>query len=1291
MKTENTVEIQRQVVRLWQRLRLTDRRRLSHQYRTFHSKLQEDRTFAVEKLLPVLLERLNEAEKHSLVRYAKSLRCEFSEDLPITAKIPEIRSSLKEHQVVIVCGATGSGKTTQLPKAALLEGFGRVGRIGCTQPRRLAATALAARLANELKVSSGNEVGYQVRFDDRTNESTVIKFMTDGILLAETRSDPLLLQYDCLILDEVHERSLNIDFLLGYLKRLLEKRKNLHVIISSATLEAGKISGFFSDAPIIEVEGKLFPIEDIWQEREEDEELSTAIDRAIVRAIEYGRDGDILIFLPGEREIRESADLLESRHYPHTEILPLFGRLSAGEQNRIFQHSGKRRIILSTNVAETSLTIPGIRFVVDSGLVRLSRFNPKSGIQELRLEFISKASARQRRGRCGRVGEGVCIHLYAESELENADDYTAPEIQRAGLAGVILQMESLRLPAIEIFPFVDPPSAALIHEGRMTLRDIGAIDENSHLTRIGSELAELPVGPVLGKMLLMSKDKGFLPEMLILAAYLSVQDPRERPFEHRKEAETAQRQFDVEGSDFLSALKLWREMGKALSQSRTACRTFARKNYLSYRRLTEWRNLAGDLAELLDADVTMEELTVLQREVNWDELHQTLMSAMPRRLGMYDSEKKCYIDRNGRQFQIFPGSVLSKAESAPKWLLSFMIVETTRAYARCNAVVNGAWLESAAPHVCTKTYDNINWDEISGFVRAREKVMAGQLPIHPGRNCHYGRINALKAREVFIEEALSTGRLTVPDVPWVVSFQKRYNEIEELEIRYRHPGYLLNRTGVKQYFLNVLPLEICSVDAVRRDYKRNRRSYLPDENEMVYSPDDLSEKNLFPECIVQSGQTFPLRYHFAPGESHDGISVIVQESDYSLLSSSFLSWLVPGFLPWKIECLLRSLPKNIRKELIPLSGCVQTFMEELKAGHIFTDQPFFDALKEFLLADYGVVVSSDDFSSCNLDEFLKMKLFVVDESGKHLKTLYEVPSGLNAGSVISRTHPVSRNYHAENCRKWPENFPLPEEVPVSPDGTKVAFPALRDEKKSVGISLYLNRSEAVVSHSEGLRRFVKIQYPQMQKSLSSMLKLPYDMELSLFPEDPQWRESMLNYALDHAWPQSPWKIRSADDYDNSIEYLRDHAASALQETLLLLKSVYSEYKRAKEKLNRIKPDTSSYIDAESQINFLLRPGFLYAEEAVRNYCRYFKSLTIRLERATLDLQKDELKMDPISKYIEQFQMAAYNLDEPLEYHPFFYRYFLLLEEGRIGAFTPEIKTTCKATPAILEELWKSKL
>ncbi len=1282
----NTHEEYKTLSQLWRRIRLTERGKLSSLYRSVSAALKQGRAPEPEAL-EKLRQRLAAAEKRSLVPAAEKLECTFPPDLPISEKIPEIRSALRQHQVVIVCGSTGSGKTTQLPKAALLEGFGRTGRIGCTQPRRLAATALAARFAAETKGTAA--VGYKVRFDDRTGDDTVVKFMTDGILLAETRSDPLLLQYDCIMLDEVHERSLNIDFLLGYLKLLLKKRRDLRIIISSATLESGRLSEFFDGAPVIEVEGRLFPIEDIYQEMEEDEELPEAIARSAELLATFDPAGDILVFLPGEREIRAAAEMLTGRNYPGTEILPLFGRLSTAEQNRIFHKgTGGRRIILATNVAETSLTIPGIRFVIDSGLVRLSRFNPSGGIQELHVEFLSKASARQRRGRCGRLRDGVCIHLYSEQHLADADDYTAPEIQRSSLAGVILQMESLHLPAIESFPFVDPPSAALIREGRITLEDLGASDQEHRLTPLGRELAALPVGPRIGKMLLEAKRRHILPEMLVIAAFLSIPDPKERPFDKAKEADAAQRQFDAEGSDFLSALILWREMEKALKQSRSALRRFAQKNYLNYRRLKEWGNLVEDLAELLETDADIPD-----RVVDADAIHQVLMSALPRQLGMFDPEKKCYLDRNGRRFQVFPGSVLARAKSPAKWLLSFAVVETAKAYARCNAAVEPGWLEKAAPRLCSRHYDNVRWDAGTGFVSATEKVMAGQLLIHPGRRCHYGKINPVKARDVFIREALASGRLHLPRVPWVKTYEQQYHTLQELSVRIRRPGSVVNEEGLFHWFDTVLPPEICSADAVGKC----RKSFLPDRAQMVFDPADLDRVNDFPDTLSQSGEPFRLRYTFDPGEREDGITLLVPEQELPLLSPHLTGWLVPGYLPFILEPMLKSLPKTIRKELIPLGDCAAGFMQSLRNGEIFTDQPFTGALCDYLKDRYGVVLTAKDFELFEPMEFQKMKIAILDEQGKRLRTVYEVPAQKN-GTKLAKNHQVSKTLNRTACTGFPSGLILPESVAVSPDGKKLAYPALCDEGTSVGSALYLDPQEARLAHLAGLRRLVRLALPQMVKFLTGQIKIPHDMQLTFFLNDRNWKDAVLDYALDQAWGcDDPVKaVRNEDAFALSLEKLRDLAAERLTETLELLEQIYAEYRKAKRHLDRLDNMNSesaegTVLDASAQLDYLFRKGFLRLPDAVREYKRYLKSLTIRLERAVSDPARDIRKGLELDKLIYQFHLTVSTEERPLEQLSALSDYFLLLQEARISTWTPEVKTIRKASPAILADAWKNVL
>ena len=797
----------KQVEELWQTLRLTDQKRLYPAKKRFMHSLQQEE--ALSDGMKEFLDRLNAAGERSLVKVADTLRCEFPEELPITGKIPQICQALQQNQVIVVCGSTGSGKTTQLPKAALAQGFGRSGRIGCTQPRRIAASALAQRLSFEMNTAMGKGVGYKVRFDDRTGNETVVKFMTDGILLAETRDDPDLLQYDCIILDEVHERSLNIDFLLGYMKLLLKRRKDLRLIISSATLESGHIAEFFHQAPVIEVEGRLYPIEDCYMPPDDDEDLTENVARAVEFLQETDKDdGDILVFLPGEREIRDTLDLLTGRHYRNTEILPLFGRLSAADQARIFQRSSSRRIILATNVAETSLTIPGIRYVIDSGMVRLSRFNPKSRIQELRVEMVSQASAKQRRGRCGRLKDGICVHLYSSDDLEKASEYTDPEILRSSLAGVILQMAALKLPPIQEFPFADPPGMSHIREGLRTLEDLHAIDEEQHLTRTGWDLASFPMDPHLGRILLAAREHKVLAELIIITSFLSIQDPRERPFERASEADTAQKRFLHGESDFIGILNLWYAAWQELQQSNSALRRFCQKHFLNFKRMREWRNLIDDLWEMFPDQKTENADAPDPAQVPYDAVHMALMSGLPRQLACLNPEDKQYQDMNGRSFLLFPGSALAKQKNQPKWIMSFALVETSKVFARCNAIIQPEWLEMVAPHICSRAYDGIHWDENSGFVYARERVYAGKLLIHPGRRKHYGKINPEKAREVFIREALMTGALQVPGNDWVKQFSKQFNGLKILENRMRCMDPLVDEERLYQHFDSCLPAGI---------------------------------------------------------------------------------------------------------------------------------------------------------------------------------------------------------------------------------------------------------------------------------------------------------------------------------------------------------------------------------------------------------------------------------------------------------------------------------------------------
>ena len=760
-----------------------------------HNKLPIDR----------MMEKLQMAFEYAVDRKSKrnlsSLTLSYPENLPISENVDEIKSLISEHQIVIVCGTTGSGKTTQLPKILLESGYGVKGRIGCTQPRRLAASGMGRRVAKEMYCSYGRQVGCKVRFADDTSDETVVKFMTDGILLAETVHDKLLFQYDAIIIDEAHERSLNIDFILGYLKNLLFKRPDLKIIISSATLDAEGFSEFFDNAPVIQIEGRTYPVEDcFFPPLDDEEDLSAHILRAMKWISDLDDKGDTLVFLPGEREIRDAADLLSGQSWSNTEVLPLFGRLSMTEQQRVFKVGGRRRIILATNVAETSITIPGIHYVIDSGLVRLSRYNPRTHIQALQIEQVSQASAKQRRGRCGRVTDGVCVYLYERDALDDAPEYTDPEICRTSLAGVILQMEMLGLPSIDSFPFIDPPQNALVREGYNTLFEIGALDKKNNLTEEGKDISAFPIDPHLAKMICQANRENIIAEMLVIVSYLSIRDPRERPALKQIAADEAHKQWFDERSDYVSIIKLWNfiQKEKASGASNSNIRKLCKQNFINFMRLREWFNLYQDLFETViglkwEYEGRKKDIRIFDDLIvrpvnkadglgeNYESLHRCILSGFPRNIGIKgeDAEKarivgstkndkkhrgkqeyiepNVYIGVKNCKFNIFPGSNLFK--DSPKWVMTFALVETTKLYARMNAEINPEWLEEIVPDLCKFLYKDIHWDRQRGFVSATETVSFVGLLINAGRRIHYGRVNSEKAKEIFIRDAMVPGNI----------------------------------------------------------------------------------------------------------------------------------------------------------------------------------------------------------------------------------------------------------------------------------------------------------------------------------------------------------------------------------------------------------------------------------------------------------------------------------------------------------------------------------------------------
>ena len=1271
-----------------QKLRLIDRKRLDRDFFKLLDIIKSGRQEHNKEFIRDFLAKLEEAEKRSLQRYAKRLKIDYPPKLPITGMVNELKKAISDNQVVIVCGATGSGKTTQLPKIVLECNCGITGRIGCTQPRRLAATALAARFAEETSTTLGKETGYQIRFDDRTSESTVVKFMTDGILLAETRNDPLLLQYDALILDEVHERSLNIDFLLGYIKTLLEKRSDIKIIISSATLESNRISEFFNNAPIVEIPGGLFPVEDVFMPLDEDEEIGEGIYRAATFLGDLDPRGDILVFLPGEREIREISEYLAGKRFAATDILPLFGRLSASEQDRVFKRSSRRRIVLATNVAETSVTIPGIKFVIDSGLVRLSRFNPRTRIQELLVERVSQASARQRRGRCGRLSDGVCVKLYSEEDLLSAPEYTAPEIQRTALSGVILQMAALRLPPIEVFPLLDPPSPALIREGVRTLNDLHAVTSESpetrQLTREGARLAALPVDPHIGSMLLASKKYNTLPEMLVVAAYLSISDPRERPFDKPKEADSAHKKFNSEESDFLGILKLY-YAAFAQGFSNTQLRNFCKQNYLNFRRMREWKSLASELAESLNGSLPEDAAQTVQNSIA---LHKAILTGIPRQIAWYDKNERVYRDMAGRAFSVFPGSGMAKIKTPHPQIMYFTVMETRMRYARICSVIDAAYLLETAPHLCKATYSDVHYDDRSGFVYAKEKISCGTLIVVPGRNVHYSKISLAEAREVFLRDAVSAAKVPRNCAPWV---KRLYDDIEllrNMELKTRRPESIVNENALFELLDKTLPENISSVNDIKEDFRKSRKVYTFAPEDFVYSNEVFDELDDYPDTLVCGNIKAKLEYSFDPGEKHDGITMFVNEDELTLFEPHLPDYLVPGWLKRKVDIALRSLPKSLRREISPVSEAVEDFCNQFRNGNIITSRSLEDSLIEYLAENYGLELASSTFDNVEYPEFLIMKVAVVGRDGRVKAVHKGFPEKSRIGNrlsgAVSAKCGIRKN--TDNSAGWPADGVLEYEVDIPNTANRKGYPALSIENGKIVPAVFLDLCDAASHHKNAVVKLIRTQLKDECAYWMKKCRFSNNARLTLFLNAPDPASDLLDAAIIMSLETDTSDIRSAGAFELALESAKPEIGANMTKLVNTLEAQCGDVDAIKNAAKKLPGSSFCKQDVLDELKFFYRPGFLKTPEAFAEYPRYMKSLILRIERAAGGgALKDEQKAANIIPWIERFFLAAETCD--IADNPQLLNFYLLLEEARIAAFTPELRTHVKSAASKLESAW----
>ncbi|HEX7250749.1 MAG TPA: ATP-dependent RNA helicase HrpA [Burkholderiales bacterium] len=1200
---------------------------------------------------------------------------EFDPALPINARREEIRAAVERHQVVIVCGETGSGKTTQLPKILLDMGRGQAGRIGHTQPRRIAARSVAARIAQELRTDLGGLVGFKVRFDERVGERSVIKLMTDGILLAETQGDPALRQYGTLILDEAHERSLNIDFLLGYIKRLLPARPDLKLVITSATIDADRFSAHFGNAPVIEVSGRLYPVEVRYRPVAGDAEDTTREEeeRALADAVEEvcaAGDGDVLVFLPGEREIRDAAETLRKRSLRGVEILPLFGRLSSAEQDRVFRPGRQRRAVLATNVAETSLTVPRIRYVVDTGDARLKRYSYRNKVEMLRVEPISQAAARQRAGRCGRIAEGVCVRLYSEEDFEKRPAFTEPELLRSSLASVILRAKSLGIGEVEDFPFVDPPSPRAIADGYALLAELGAVDEARRLTPVGEELARLPLDPRVARMLVAARDEGCLAQVRIIAAALSVQDPRERPLERAAAADERHARFADERSDFLAFLKLWKLFDGPLEKS-------CRENFLSIPRMREWRDIHRQLEETLEESKWRESSANPERPEGYRAIHRALVTGLLGNVGMRDEADGNYTGARGIKFWVHPGSWTKKPG---KWIVAAELVETSRLYARTVAGIDPKWLEDLGAHLLKRDHQDPHWEKARAQVVSLERGTLYGLPLYSGRRVPCG--DEKLARDIFIRSALVEGEFDTR-APFLAHNRRLVAEIERLEHKSRRPDILVDDELIHAFYDARLPegihggaaFEIWRKEAERKEPKL---LYLSREDLMRHEAAGITTDN-FPPALQLGPNRLELEYHFEPGSPRDGVTMNVPLALLNQVPAARTEWLVPGLLKEKVRALAKALPQRLRHKLGSLDDFAEAFCAEVAPS----DAPLGQALSRYVRERFGVEVPVDALRPDSAPPHLHMHFRVLGEDGRQLgasRNLVELKRSLSAQTeaALQEEAPIPEG---ERHTGWTVGD-LPEILELERRGqTLIGYPALQDDGDAVVLQVFDSPEKAREVHRGGVRRLLAIAFRDRVRDLERGLA----KDVLLGPV----REDVVSAALDRTFLADSLPMLQAD-FARRVEEGRSRFNLIAQEIARTASGVLAEQASIRKKLAAAeKGFPRAAADARQQLDRLLAPGWLARTPWARlqHLPRYLKALSARLDKLRADPARDDRLSAEVAALEAPFrrELAARGrlgtVDEGLE------QFGWLLEELRVSLFAQELRTPVPVSAKRLAKLW----
>ncbi|MDF3013316.1 MAG: hrpA [Cellvibrio sp.] len=1241
-------------------------------------------------------------------------------NLPVCEKRDEIAQIIAANQVVVLAGETGSGKTTQIPKICLTIGRGVSGLIGHTQPRRIAANTVANRIAEELKTTLGEKVGYQVRFSDQSNENTLIKVMTDGILLAEIQHDPYLNKYDTLIIDEAHERSLNIDFLLGYLKQLLPKRPDLKLIITSATIDLERFSQHFSNAPIIEVSGRTYPVE-VWyrplyefegSDENEPDQYAAIVDA--VHEIELhektgsgARGGDILIFLSGEREIREAAEALRKAQFAHMEVIPFYARLSLAEQQKVFAPHTGRRIVLATNVAETSITVPGIRYVIDPGFARISRYSYRTKVQRLPIEPVSQASANQRKGRCGRVAEGICIRLYSEEDFNSRPAFTDAEILRTNLAAVILQMLQLRMGDIHKFPFIDAPDHRLISDGFKLLEELHAVNAKNQLTPVGQQLSKLPLDPRLARMLLSAQEQSCVRELLIIASALSVQDPRERPAEKQQAADQSHRRFWVEHSDFSSFVTLW-DYFETLRQELTLnqLRKLCKKEFLSYLRLREWRDVHHQLC------VAVKDLgiRVNSEPANYESIHKALLTGLLGNLG-FNHEEREYLGARNRKFMIFPGSSLVK--KTPKWIMAAELIETSRLFAHTVAKIEPEWITAAAEHLVKRHYFEPHYDSRSGQVMVFEKVTLYGLVIVEKKSVSYSHIDPAQCREVFIRAALVEGQYDQhpkrksmqnknPATDFFAHQHQLLTELEDLESKARRRDIVVDEQVIFDFYNERIPetvVNLAGFEAWRKKVEQENPKllFLTREILMRHGAGDITQAQ-FPNELEWRGMVFPLSYHFEPNHPFDGVSIHVPMSVLHQVPEQRLEWLVPGMLREKCIGLIKSLPKNVRKHFVPVPDVVDKVLATLSPDN----KPLTEALGLQLKRLTGIDVSKEAWLEASVDDYYRFNIHVVDDKGKIIASGRELAPLREKyrERVQQNIQSAATNIERDGISSW-DFDELPQAIQLPRGGISIrAYPALVDKQSSVALQVLDNPLHALDLTQRGLSRLVYLALAQTVKYLQKELLKGQEVALTLagIGNREQVVDDLIMAAIKQlAVAEQQHLPRTRIAFDERVNLTRDKLIAVAQDlanhlvsSLKLLVDVKKQLKQQKNMLAL----AFTISDINQQLVQLFYPGLVYKTPAqwLQQYPKYMRGIQQRLEKAALNPQKDKLQLADVAPHWQRLvDYLAKEGDYRLAQNGALMDYRWWIEELRISLFAQTLKTQVPVSDKRMDKQWEQAM